>query len=55
MLAEIQTVRVRRTWLDRLQFWHRAYQTKIFDEQREIYARGPTREASVEVAIMLLI
>jgi hypothetical protein len=50
MATELQTVRVRRTWLDKLQFWQRAYQTKIFDERREVYGRGPTREASVEEA-----
>ena len=45
-----QFVPVRRTWLDKLQFWQRAYQTKIFDECREVYGRGPTREASIEAA-----
>ena len=50
MATEMQTVRVRRTWLDKLQFWQRAYQTKIFDERREVFGRGPTREASVEEA-----
>jgi len=49
-MAEIQTVRVRRTWLDKVQFWQRAYQTKIFDAHHEVYGRGPTREASVEAA-----
>ena len=41
---------VRRRWLDKLQCWQRAYQTKIFDERREVYGRGPTRVASVEEA-----
>jgi len=48
--TELQTVRVRRTWLDKLQFWQRAYQTKIFDERREVYGRGRTGEASVAEA-----
>jgi hypothetical protein len=50
MATESRTVRVRRTWLDKLQFWQRAYQTKIFDECREVYGRGLTREASIEAA-----
>ena len=50
MPTEVQTVRVRRTWLERLQLWQRAYETKIFDERREVYGRGPTRGASVEAA-----
>src|SRR5262249_12691806 len=50
MPTEIQTMRVRRTWLDKFQFWQRAYQTKIFDERHEVYGRGPTGEASVEAA-----
>ena len=49
MATELQTVRVRRTWRGKLQFWQRCYQTKIFDERREVYG-GPTREASVEEA-----
>ena len=50
MPTEIHTVRVRRTWLNKLQFWQRAYPTKIFDAHREVYGRGPTPEASVEAA-----
>jgi hypothetical protein len=45
-MTEIQTSRVHRTWLDRLLFWQRAYQTKIFDEHREVFGRGPTPKAS---------
>ena len=36
MATEIQTARVRRTRIDRLKLWHRAYETKIFDEHREL-------------------
>ena len=50
--TELQTVRVRRTWLDKLQFWQRAYQTKIFDERREVYGRGRTGEASVGATLV---
>jgi len=50
MQTEIQTVRVRRTWVDKLQLWQGAYQTKIFDAHREVYGRGPTPKASVEAA-----
>src|SRR6476661_6996235 len=49
-MAEVQTSRVHRTWLDRMQFWGRAYETKIFDERREVLGRGPTPEASREAA-----
>ena len=45
-MAEIQTSRVHRTWLDKLFLWRRAYQTEIFDERREVFGRGPTPEAS---------
>jgi hypothetical protein len=30
--------------------WRRAYETKIFDEHREAFGRGPTPEASKEAA-----
>src|SRR6476619_6649242 len=49
-MAEVQTSRVHRTWLDRIQFWGCAYETKIFDERREVLGRGPTPEASREAA-----
>ena len=50
MATEIQTARVRRTWIDRLMLWHRAYETKIFDEHREAFGRGPTPARSQEAA-----
>ena len=49
-MAEIKTSRVRRTWLEKLLLWQRAYHTKIFDEHREVFGRGPTPEASQEAA-----
>ena len=49
-MAQVQTSRVHRTWLDRIQFWGRAYETKIFDDRREVLGRGPTPEASREAA-----
>ena len=50
MPTELQTVRVRRRWQEKLLLWQRAYETKIRDARREVYGRGPTREASVEAA-----
>ena len=49
-MTEIQTSRVHRTWFDKLLLRQRAYQTKIFDEHREVLGRGPTPEASQEAA-----
>jgi hypothetical protein len=49
-MADMQTSRVHRTWPEKLLLWRRAYQTKIFDERREIFGRGPTPEASQEDA-----
>ena len=49
-MTQIQTSRVHPTWLDRLLLWQRAYQTKIFDQQREVVGRGRTPEASQEAA-----
>jgi hypothetical protein len=45
MTTEVRTSRVSRTWLEKL-VWKRAYETKIFDGQREVFGRGPTAEAS---------
>ena len=50
MQTQIETSRVHRTWADRLKLWRRAFETKIWDGQREVIARGPTREASQEAA-----
>src|SRR5262249_32198935 len=46
----IQTSRIRRTWLEKLFLWQRAYQTKILDVQREVIGRGHTPEASLKSA-----
>jgi hypothetical protein len=48
-MTEVRTSRARRTWLEKL-VWKRAYETKIFDERREVCGRGPTPEASQEAA-----
>jgi hypothetical protein len=50
MPREIKTVRTRRTWLDKLKMWRRAYETKIRYERQEAIGRGPTPEASKESA-----
>jgi hypothetical protein len=49
--SEIKTLRVRRTWLDKLLLWKRAYETKVSDALREVIGRGPTREASEQSAL----
>jgi hypothetical protein len=49
MTTEVRTSRVSRTWLEKL-VWKRAYETKIFDERREVCGRGQTPEASQEAA-----
>jgi len=46
MQKRIETRHVRRTWIDKIKMWRRAYETKIFDESREAFGRGPTCEAS---------
>jgi hypothetical protein len=46
MLSQIRTMRVHRTWFDKLKLWSRAYETKISDGSREVCGRGPTPEAS---------
>ena len=51
MQTEIQTERVHRTWIDKVLLWRCAYQTRIYDEQREAIGRGPTVEASREAAL----
>jgi hypothetical protein len=50
MDPQFQTSRVHRTLIERLKFWRRAYQTRVFDERREAVGRGPTPEASREAA-----
>jgi hypothetical protein len=49
--SEIKTMRVRRTWLDKLMLWKQAYETKVSDGVREVITRGPTREASEQSAL----
>jgi hypothetical protein len=48
MQTQIETSRVHRTWADKFKLWRRAFETKIWDGQREVIGRGPTREASQE-------
>ena len=50
MVTEMRTNRVRRTWLDKLLLWQRAYETRIFDGHHEVIGRGPTPEASQAAA-----
>ena len=50
MVTEMRTSRVRRTWLDKLLLWQRAYETRIFDGHHEVIGRGPTPEASQAAA-----
>ena len=50
-MAKIRTMRVPRTWRDKLVLWKRAFETKIFDSRREVRGRGPTAEASREAAL----
>jgi hypothetical protein len=50
MATEIRTTRVRRTWIDKLMLWPRAFESRIFDEHHEAVGRGPTPEASREAA-----
>jgi hypothetical protein len=50
MPREIKTVRTRRTWLDKLKMWQRAYETKIRGERQEAIGRGATPDSSQEAA-----
>jgi hypothetical protein len=50
-MVEIRTMRVRRTWWDKLVLWKSAFETKIKDSRREVRGRGPTAEASREAAL----
>jgi hypothetical protein len=45
-----RTKRIRRGLLDRLKGFHRLYETKVTDGERVAFGRGPTPEASQEVA-----
>jgi hypothetical protein len=49
-MTEVRTSRTRRTWVEKLMFWRRAYETKIWDRHREAVGRGPTPQAAQEVA-----
>src|SRR5262245_648980 len=46
--TQIVTLRVHRTWSDRLKLWRHAYQTKISDSRGEVIGRGYSAEASRE-------
>jgi hypothetical protein len=48
---EIKTLRVRRTWLEKLLLWNCAYETRVSDGLREVIGRGPTREGSEQNAL----
>ena len=50
-MTEIKTTQVRRSWTDKLRLWGRAYQTRVFDEHREAFGRGPSPEASRNAAM----
>jgi hypothetical protein len=50
MEKRIETKRVRRTWFDKLKMWRRAYETRILDDNREAFGRGPTPESSQTAA-----
>jgi hypothetical protein len=49
-MTEVRTSRTRRTWVEKLMLWPRAYQTKIWDRHREAVGRGPTPQAAQEAA-----
>ena len=51
MGVEITTRRSRRTWLERLSMWQRAYETKVFDNVREVVGRGRTPQAAQDAAL----
>ena len=51
MGVEIRTWRSRRTWLERLSMWPRAYETKVFADYRQAVGRGRTPEAAQDVAL----
>jgi hypothetical protein len=48
--TQIVTLRVHRTWFDRLKLWRHAYQTKISDSRGEVTGRGSSPKASQEAA-----
>jgi hypothetical protein len=50
MGAEIRIFRTRRTWFEKLLLWPRAYESKIFDCNREVIGRGHTPKAAQEAA-----
>ena len=47
---ELRTLRVRRSWLERLRGYDRVYETKVTDGEHVTYGRGPSREASEQAA-----
>jgi hypothetical protein len=49
-MTEIKCSRVRRSWIEKLMMWRRAYETRITEGHHEICARGPSREESQKVA-----
>jgi hypothetical protein len=49
--TNIETLRIQRTWIDMLALWRRAYQTRIFNERREVVGRGSSEQSSREAAL----
>ena len=48
---ELRTLRVRRSWLERLRGYDRVYETKVTDGEHVAYGRGASREASEQAAL----
>jgi len=46
MEKRIETKLVRRTMSEKLKMWRRAYETRISDDNREAFGRGPTWKVS---------
>ena len=53
--ATLTTRRVRRTPLERVLLWERAYETSAADGMNSVSARGKTREASQAAALQSLL
>ena len=48
---ELRTLRVRRSWLERLRGYDRVYETEVTDGERAASGRGASREASEQAAL----
>jgi len=49
--TNIETSRVKRTWMNVLSLWRRAFTTRIFNERREVVGRGSSEQSSREAAL----